>query len=67
MTRDDGTLDPVLLTGLGRDLWTAADGSIRELHRVGLRATVELVTRLVRHVETDPPVEGMSRLVGARP
>ena len=27
MTRDDGHLDPVYLSGRGRDLWTVADGS----------------------------------------
>jgi hypothetical protein len=65
MTRDADSLDPVFLTGRGRDLWTAPDGSAREVRQVGLTATVELVSRVVQHVETDPPVEGMSRLVGA--
>jgi hypothetical protein len=65
MTRDDGSLDPVYLSGTGRDLWTAADGSTRELRRVTLTATVELVPRLIQRVETDPPIEGMSRLTGA--
>ncbi|TPG37328.1 DUF2889 domain-containing protein [Mycobacterium hodleri] len=65
MTRNAGTLDPVYLTGIGRDLATAADGSAIELRHVGLTATVELVSRVIRHVETDPPVAGLSRLVGA--
>jgi hypothetical protein len=65
MTRDDGCLDPVYLSGRGRDLWTAADGSAVESGHADLRATVEMVARVVRHVETDPPIEGMDRLVGA--
>lgn len=65
MTRRDGTLDPVYLSGSGRDLVTWTDGASTELNRVGLTATVELVSRVIRHVETDPAVLGMSRLVGA--
>ena len=65
MTRDDGHLDPVYLSGRGRDLWTAADGSAVDVAHAGLRATVELVARVVKHVETDPPIEGITRLVGA--
>jgi len=65
MTRDEGTLDPVYLHGHARDLWTAADGTATELGSATLAATIELVARVVRHVEVTPPVAAMSRLVGA--
>ncbi|ORB07164.1 hypothetical protein BST30_09140 [Mycobacterium mantenii] len=65
MTRDEGSLDPVYLNGRARDLWTAADGTATELGSATLSATVELVARVVRHVEVTPPVAATSRLVGA--
>lgn len=65
MTRPDGALDPVYLHGTGRDLWTAPDGSTRELGRSGIEATVEMIPRVVRHIETFPAVDDISRLVGA--
>lgn len=65
MTRDEGSLDPVYLKGIGRDLLTARDGSTRELARAGFDATIDLVPRVVQHIETVPAVDGISRLVGA--
>ena len=65
MTRADGTLDPVYLNGRARDLWTAADGTASELGTATLSATIELVARVVRHVEVMPPVAALSRLAGA--
>jgi Protein of unknown function (DUF2889) len=65
MTRDDGSLDPVYLKGTGRDLLTARDGSTRELACAGFDATIDLVPRVVQHIETTPVVDGISRLVGA--
>ena len=65
MTRDEGSLDPVYLNGRARDLWTAADGTVTELGSATLSATIELIARVVRHVEVTPPVATMSRLAGA--
>jgi Protein of unknown function (DUF2889) len=65
MTRDDGSLDPVYLNGFARDLWTAADGTATELGTATLSATIELIARVVRHVEVTPPVAATSRLAGA--
>jgi Protein of unknown function (DUF2889) len=65
MTRDAGSLDPVYLDGRARDLWTAADGSVTELGSATLSATIELIARVVRHVEVTPPVTATSRLAGA--
>jgi hypothetical protein len=65
MTRDEGSLDPVYLTGQARDLWTAADGTVTETGAAGLSATIELVARVVRHVEVTPPVAAVARLSGA--
>jgi hypothetical protein len=65
MTRDEGSLDPVYLTGRARDLWTAADGTATELGSATLSATIELIARVVGHVEVTPPVAAMSRLAGA--
>ncbi|SPM35028.1 hypothetical protein BN973_05859, partial [Mycobacterium rhizamassiliense] len=65
MTREEGSLDPVYLTGRARDLWTAADGTATELGAATLSATIELIARVVRHVEVTPPVAAMSGLAGA--
>jgi hypothetical protein len=65
MTRDEGSLDPVYLNGRARDLWTAADGTVTELGSATLSATIELIARVIRHVEVTPPVAEMSRLAGA--
>jgi hypothetical protein len=65
MTRDQGSLDPVYLNGQARDLWTAADGTVTETGAAGLSATIELVARVVRHVEVTPPVAAVARLSGA--
>jgi hypothetical protein len=65
MTRDEGSLDPVYPHGRARDLWTAADGTVTDLGSATLSATIELIARVVRHVEVTPPVAAMSRLAGA--
>jgi hypothetical protein len=65
MTRDDGSLDPVYLSGRARDLWTATDETVTELGSATLSATIELIARVVRHVEVTPPVAATSRLAGA--
>lgn len=65
MTRAVGTLDPVHLEGHARDLWTAPDGTASVLAEAGLTATIELVARVVRHVEVTPPVEAVAHLSGA--
>jgi hypothetical protein len=65
MTRDEGSLDPVYLNGRARDLWTAADGTVTEFGSATLSATIELIARVVRHIEVTPPVAATSRLAGA--
>jgi hypothetical protein len=65
MTRDEGSLDPVHLRGLARDIWTAADGSVTEVATAGLSATIELVARVVRHVDVTPSVDAVAHLSGA--
>jgi len=65
MTRDEGSLDPVYLNGRARDVWTAADATVTEIGSATLSATIELIARVVRHVEVTPPVAAMSRLAGA--
>lgn len=65
MTRDEGSLDPVYLNGRARDLWTAADATVTELGSATLSATIELIARVVRHVEVTPPIAAMSRLADA--
>lgn len=65
MTRAVGTLDPVQLEGHARELWTASDGAVSVLDEAGLSATIELVARVVRHVEVTPPIAAVSHLSGA--
>ncbi|WP_211279266.1 DUF2889 domain-containing protein [Mycobacterium europaeum] len=65
MTREENSLDPVYLNGAGRDLFTAGDGSARELGRAAVTATIDLVPRVVQHIDTTPAIEGLSRLAGA--
>jgi hypothetical protein len=65
ISRDAGSFDPVYLRGHARDLWTAADGSAAELARARLSTTVELASRTVRRIETEPRVDNLSALVGA--
>ena len=57
--------DPVYLLGRGRDLITAEDGTARVIRTVGLSATVEMLTQVVRRIETDPPTHAVAGLVGA--
>ncbi|MGH3641643.1 MAG: DUF2889 domain-containing protein [Mycobacterium sp.] len=65
MTRDEGSLDPVYLNGRARDIWTDEDGEVSEFGAAGLSATIELVARVVRHVEVVPPVAAVAHLSGA--
>jgi Protein of unknown function (DUF2889) len=65
MTRDVGAVDPVYLSGRGRDLWTGPDGSTTELAHARLDAMIELAPRIVRRIETEPMIAGISQLVGA--
>lgn len=65
MTREENSLDPVYLRGAGRDLFTDREGSVRELGRAGLSATIDMVPRVVQHIETEPVIEGLARLAGA--
>ena len=65
MTRDDGALDPVHLNGQARDVWTDDTGTATEFGTAGLTASVELVARVVRHVEVTPPVAAVAHLSGA--
>ncbi|MGX9787780.1 DUF2889 domain-containing protein [Mycobacterium sp. MMS18-G62] len=64
MARDPGSMDPVYLSGRARDLKTARDGTATEVGRARLQATVEMIARVVQHLEVEPPVSGM-HLVGA--
>jgi hypothetical protein len=64
MTRDPGSMDPVYLSGRARDLKTARDGTAAELGRARLEATVEMIARVVQHLEVEPIVANM-HLVGA--
>jgi hypothetical protein len=65
ITRDEGSLDPVYLTGRARDIWTDQHGQVSEVGTAGLSATIELIARVVRHVEVIPPVAAVSHLSGA--
>jgi hypothetical protein len=65
ITRDEGSLEPVYLNGRARDMWTDADGTAAEIGTAGLSATIELVARVVRHVEVTPPIDAVARLSGA--
>ena len=65
MTRSAGSLDPVHLRGAARDIWTESDGSATQLATAGLSATIELIARVVRHVEVTPTVDAVSQLSGA--
>ena len=65
MTRSTRSLDPVHLRGAARDIWTESDGSATQLATAGLSATIELIARVVRHVEVTPTVDAVSQLSGA--
>jgi hypothetical protein len=64
MTREPGSLDPVYLSGRARDLKTARDGTTTEAGRARLEATIEMIPRVVQHIEVEPVVANM-HLVGA--
>lgn len=57
-------MDPVYLSGRARDLKTARDGTAAEVGRARLEATVEMIARVVQHLEVEPTVANM-HLVGA--
>lgn len=63
MTREQDSLDPVLLTGRARDVYTAADDTVEELCVAEMRATVEMLARVIRHIDITPAVPNLSRLV----
>ena len=63
--RDEGALDPVYLHGRGRDLLTTAAGATVEIGVAAMSATVEMIARIVRHIETAPAFAGSSLLAGA--
>jgi hypothetical protein len=65
MTRDEGSLDPIYLNGKARDIWTDDVGDVSEMGAAGLSATIELIARVVRHVEVTPPVAAVAHLSGA--
>ena len=64
ITRDPGSLDPVYLLGRARDLSTARDGTAAEVGQARMQATVEMIARVIQHIDFEPRVSGM-RLVGA--
>lgn len=64
MTRDPGSIDPVYLSGRARDLRTAREGTTTEVGRARLDVTVEMIARVVQHLEVEPTVANM-HLVGA--
>jgi hypothetical protein len=64
MTRAPGSLDPVNLHGRARDLKTGPDGTATETGRARMNVTVEMIARVIQHVEVEPTVSGM-HLVGA--
>lgn len=57
-------MDPVYLSGRARDLKTARDGTTTEVGHARLEATVEMIARVVQHLEVEPTVANMY-LVGA--
>jgi Protein of unknown function (DUF2889) len=65
MTRDPGSLDPVFLLGRARDLKTTADGTATELGSARLQATVEMIARVIRHIDVEPPIAERMHLDGA--
>jgi hypothetical protein len=64
MTRAPDSLDPVNLFGRARDLSTARDGTAAEVGQARMRATVEMIARVIAHIDIEPRVSGM-HLVGA--
>jgi hypothetical protein len=65
--RPDGLQGDVVLVGAGRDLRTEADGHASLVAEAGLRTRVGYWSdKLVRDLETWPPVAGADRLNGVR-
>ncbi|MET0701510.1 MAG: DUF2889 domain-containing protein [Mycobacterium sp.] len=65
ITREPGAIDPVRLTGRGRDLVTADDGTASELDTAGLTVTVRMQARAIESIESEPPNAAVAALVGA--
>jgi DUF2889 family protein len=65
MSREPGSLDPVYLSGRARDLKTASDGTATELGSGSMQATVEMIARVIRHIDVEPTIEGGIHLDGA--
>jgi hypothetical protein len=65
IAREPGALDPVLLSGRARDLVTAADGVATEVGSARMHATVEMVARVIRHIDLEPAIPGGLHLDGA--
>jgi hypothetical protein len=65
ITRAPGSVDPVRLRGLGRDLVTADDGTASELDTADLSVTVRMLARAIEAIESDPPNPAVAALVGA--
>src|SRR5215213_9532168 len=64
MTREADSLDPVYLVGRGRDLKSTYDGAATEVGQSRMKATVELVPRVIQHLDIKPAIPGL-HLVGA--
>jgi hypothetical protein len=65
ITRDADAVDPVRIRGRGRDLHTAADGTVTELDTADLTVTVALMARVVDAIDVAPTNQAVSALVGA--
>jgi hypothetical protein len=65
MTRKSGSLDPVYLSGRARDLVTGPDGVAIEAGSARMQATVEMIARVIRHIDVEPAIPGGLHLDGA--
>jgi hypothetical protein len=65
ITREPGSLDPVYLMGLARDLKTLSDGAATELASARMQVTVEMIARVIRHIDVEPPIPGGMHLDGS--
>ena len=65
ITRTPGAPDPVYLLGLGRDLVTAGDGTVRVTRTAGLSATVDRDTRWILESRATPRVLPWQECPGA--
>jgi hypothetical protein len=65
ITREAGSIDPVRIRGLGRDLVTAADGTPTELDTADLRVAARMLAGVIESIDSEPPDSAVSALVGA--